>query len=269
MGSVLNCFWEVSVNGKALDRARIECVDSIDIIEQCDGSDTCTLTLNDPEFLFIEDNIFIEEATVSVTIWFEGITDRITFDGFISAIDIDFPDKGFPVLSVFCLDGSHVMNRKKNSRSWDNVTSADVVQIIAQEHGFNCAVEAGYEFEPQDTISQSRMTDIVFCEVLASRERDPFMCKLVGDTLYYVKKGVLKDPSTTLFYKEFPHDVISFRPRINKETRLEEVTVADIVSEDKSVDSATASDDMTIRDTQGEPVRVWDDVNRRWDQKVR
>ena len=66
MGKVLSCYWSVCVNGEELDRIRKECIDSIDIVEQCDGSDTCTIVINDPDFLFIEDNIFVEEATVNV-----------------------------------------------------------------------------------------------------------------------------------------------------------------------------------------------------------
>lgn len=269
---VAKCLWGVSINGQNLDQKRLECIEGIDINEQCDGSDTCTLIVRDPEFLYIEDNIFIEEATVFVYMILHGDTHEVTFEGYISAIDINFPDTGSPTLSVFCLDNSHLMNRKKKKRSWDNVTNADVVQKIAQEYGFQCVVESGYEFKTEDTISQSGVTDIAFCESLADKERDPFMCKLVGDTLYYVKKGILKEESTTVYYKKSPFDVVSFRPRINKETKLEETSHADINADDKEIDSAVA-DDGTARDVQGEavktsstPVRIFDNETRQWDR---
>lgn len=267
MSKVLSCYWNVFINGKEIDKSRKECIDSIDIVEQCDGSDTCTLVVNDPDFYFIEDNIFIEEATVKVEMGWQGDTHRVTFTGYISAIDISFPDSGFPVLSIFCLDCSHVMNRKKKKRSWDNVTNADVIKKIAQEYGFKCVIESGYTFKTEDTISQSNVTDIEFCESLAGNERVPFMCKLVGDTLYYVKKGILKEPTSTLYYKKFPYDVVSFTPKINKETKQEEVTSADINTNNKSVDKATANDDNTSRDIQGEPVRVYDPTKGKWEVK--
>lgn len=275
MSKVLSCYWNVFINGKELDEARKECIDSIDIVEQCDGSDTCTLVVNDPDFHYIEDNIFIEEATVSVVMGWHGDTHRVTFTGYISAIDINFPDSGYPVLSIFCLDNSHVMNLKKKKRSWDNVTSADVIKKIAQEYGFKCVIEPGYTFKKEDTISQSNVTDIDFCESLAGKERVPFMCKLIGKTLYYVKKGVLKDPTSTVYYKKFPYDVISFSPKINKETKQEEVTYADINTDTKKVDKATANDDNTPRDTQGEPVktqtptkvRVYNQSTGKWEVK--
>ena len=272
---VISCSWVISINGKELDLGRKSCISSIEIDEECDGSDSCTISICDPEFKFIEDNIFVEEATVSVEMGWHGDTHRVTFTGYISAIDINFPDSGFPVLSIFCLDNSHVMNRKKKKRSWDKVTNADVIKKIAQEYGFKCVIESGYTFKKEDTISQSNVTDIDFCESLASNERVPFMCKLIGNTLYYVKKGILKDPTSTVYYKKFPYDVISFSPKINKETKQEEVTSADINTNTKKVDKATANDDNTPRDTQGEPVktqtptkvRVYNSSTGKWEVK--
>lgn len=255
MGKVLSCSWRVSINGKELDEARRRCIEDIDLQEQCDGSDTCVLKIHDPNFLYIEDNIFIEEATVDVEIGWHGETNRINFTGFISAIDIDFPDKGFPLLSVFCLDNSHVMNSKKKKRSWDKVTRAEVVQKIAQEYGFKCVIETGYTFTKEDTISQSDITDIEFCENLAREERVPFMCKLVGNTLYYVKKGLIKDPTSTLYYKKYPYDVVSFSPRINKETIKEEVVSSNVDTTTKTVQTSTANTNNTPREVQGEPVK--------------
>ena len=256
MSKVRSIYWNVSINGKTLSLDKKRCISSIDLEELCDGSNTCSIRICDPNFIFIEDNIFIEEATVSVVIGWHGDTHRETFDGYISAIDLDFPEEGYPSLTIFCLDESHVMNRKKKKRSWDNVTNADVVRKIAREYGFKCVIEQGYDFKVEETISQSDNTDIEFCESLAENERDPFMCKLIGDTLYYVKKGILQSPSAILHYKEFPYDIISFKPQINKEDKKEEVSHSDINTDDKTVDSATTSNKLCPRDTQGTSMKT-------------
>lgn len=253
---VLSCYWNVYINGNLLDLRRKQCIDTIEFDELCDGSDTCTLKICDPDFLFIEDNIFVEEATISAKIGWHGDTHRVSFDGYISAIDLDFPEDGFPILSVFCMDNSHIMNRKEKTRSWDKVTRAEVVQKIAMEYGFKCKIESGYSFKTEETISQSGMTDIAFCESLAGEEREPFMCKLIGDTLHYVKKGILSNPVAKISYRKKPHDLISFKPQINKETRREEVESSDINTDDKTVNTAVASDSTTSRDTQGDPVKT-------------
>ena len=254
MSKLLSCYWNVYINGKLLDLPKKKCIETIDIEELCDGSDTCTITLNDPNFEFIEDNIFVEEATISVKMGFHGDTHVISFDGYISALDLNFPENGYPVMSIFCLDNSHIMNRKSKSRSWDNVTRAEVVQKIAMEYGFKCVIESAYHFKTEDTISQSDMTDIEFCEYLAGEERDPFMCKLINGTLYYVKKGILKNAVVELQYRKPPYDVVSFKPQINKETKKEEIESSNINTNDKSVDSSVSNNENTSRDTQGDPV---------------
>lgn len=254
--NVLSLYYNVHINGVELSKDRKECIKSINISENCGGSDTCTLVIEDPNFLYIEDNIFIEEATIYVEFGWWGYTHRSTFFGYISAIDITFPENGYPQLSIYCLDVTHLMNREKKTRSWDNVTSADVVKKIAAEYGFSCVVESGYQFKKQDTISQSGVTDIEFCENLAGDERDQFMCKLKGNTLYYVKLGILQDPSADLDYRSGDYDVVSFSPQINKETRKEKITAADINTDTKATDTATASDSTTAREVQGEPVQT-------------
>ena len=275
MSKLLSCYWNVYINGVLLELSKKKCIESIEIEELCDGSDGCTIVINDPDFIFIEDNLFVEEATISVVMGWHGDTHRVTFDGYISAIDLNFPENGFPIMSLFCLDGSHIMNRKEKNRSWDNVTRPEVVQKIAMEYGFKCIIESGYSFKTEDTISQSGVTDIEFCESLAGEEREPFMCKLIGDTIYYVKKGVLDSSSATLNYRKSPYDVVSFKPQINKETKKEEVESADINTNDKTVDSAVANDENTIRDTQGDPVnttsevRVYDPTTGSWREEER
>lgn len=239
MSKAVVALWNVWINGIPLDKRRRSNVDSIDIVEQCDGSDTLTLVVNDPDFLYIEDNIFIDEATIKAEIYFQGDTHKVNFDGYISAIDISFPEDGIPYLNIFCLDRSHIMNRVKKKRSWENTTRCDVARRIAGEYGFRFVTESGYYFQVEDSIQQSNVTDIAFCENLAGEEIEPFMCKLVGDTLYYVKKGTLDTPSCTLNYRRFPYDVVSFSPKINKETKSIEVNSSDVNTSNKSVVSGS------------------------------
>ena len=153
MSEVLSCYYNVHINGVPISKDRKERIASISINEADDGSDTCTIVVEDPEFTYIEDNIFIEEATVYVEFGWWTDTHRDTFFGYISAIDISFPENGYPQLSIFCLDNSHLMNRKKKTRSWDNVTRADVVKKIAAEYGFKCVIQSGYSSTKEDSIT--------------------------------------------------------------------------------------------------------------------
>ena len=91
-----------------------------------------------------------EEATVEISIHLDGGENTVIFSGYISAIDLDFPSDGYPTMSIYCLDCSHVMNRKKKKRSWENTTNAEVVKAIAKEYGFKCVVEQGYTFKTEE-----------------------------------------------------------------------------------------------------------------------
>ena len=248
--------WKCYINGIILDDDRKLCITSFDIQELDDGSDTLTLVVNDPEFLYIEDNIYIEEAKIKFEMNLYEDTNKVEFNGYISAIDINFPDTGLPEITLTCLDNSHLMNRDKKSRSWDNTTSANVVRAIAKEYGFSCEIESGYSFTQEDTITQSNQTDIEFIEQLASNERDMFMGKLVGNTIIYKKKGLITNPSLTLSYKAYPYNIISFSPQINKETKQIEVIKSDISSNTKKTETSKASNTTTNRDIQGQAVKT-------------
>lgn len=254
--SVGSLYWKLVVNNVEIKDRKRACINSINFSELCDGSDACTLNITDPDFIFIEDNIFIEEAKVYCEFGFNEDTFRHKFNGYISAIDITFPEGGSPTVTITCLDKSHLMNRTKKERSWDNVTRADVVRKIAKEYGFKTDIEPNYNFSVEETISQSDTTDIEFLENLASEEREPFMCKLVDNTLIYRKKGLLKASKKTLGYKIAPFDVINFSPQITKETRQEEIKKSNIQTDDKTYETYTATNDNVSRDIQGEPVET-------------
>ena len=254
--NVSSPFWELWINNVEITGRARSCINSIEFDDLCDGSDTCTLSITDPDFIFIEDNIFIEEAKVLARFGFNEDIDRKEFSGYISAIDISFPEEGSPTLTITCLDNSHLMNREKKNRSWDNVTRADVVRKIATEYGYYPDIESNYTFAVQDTISQSNQTDIEFLESLATQEREPFMCKVKGTHIVYKKKGLLQTPITDIGYKTYPFDVISFTPQINKETHQEEVTSANVGTDTKAYESYTANDGNVSRDVQGESVKT-------------
>ena len=238
---VMACIWSVSINGVTLDLQRKRSITSIRIDTQCDGSDTATIDITDKDLVYINDNIFIEDATISISMMFVGTTDKITFNGYVSAIDINFPEDGMPVLSLTCLDGTHVMNRTKKKRSWNNVTRMQVAQKIAAEYGFKFEGETSYNGVVEDTISQSDQTDIEFLEDLASQEDELYSCKLRGDTLHYKKKNMTAEAVMAIHYKKYPYEVRSFSPRINKETMQDSTTVADVATDTKKTDTATST----------------------------
>lgn len=232
-GEVLAIKYEVWISGNKLDINKKACITSIEIKETVDGSDICIINIEDPEFIYIEDNIFIEDNKIKVKLGWVGLTHREEFTGYISAIDIDFQSSGIPKLIVTCMDSTHLMNRKKKNKTYKKTTSAKVVRKVVKSYGFKCVVEKGYKFSKQETITQSEQTDIDFITKLAEDEVYPFTARLVGNTFYYVKKGNLGNPKMSLTYLQYPHEIISFSPKITKESAQVEVNSSKLKSSNK------------------------------------
>lgn len=234
-GGILAIIYDVWISGTKLEMDKKACINSINIKETTKGSDKATLEITDPEFLFIEDNIFIEDNSIKIRLGWDNTTHRVEFDGYISAIDINFENTGCPKLTITCMDNTHIMNRTKKNATFKNCTHADVVKKKCAEYGFTCVIDSSYSFTVHETITQSNQTDIDFITKLAGDEVYPFTARLIGNTFYYVRAGKLETPKMTLTYKKYPHEIISFSPKINKETKQVEISGASINTSDKSM----------------------------------
>ena len=234
-GELLCATYDVWIKGKKLGLYKKSCITSIEIEETTEGADTMVINISDPNFEYIEDNIFLEDTRIKVKLGWDGETYRSTFSGLIATIDISFNEDGTPTLTINCMDDTHRMNRKKKSKTWNNMSSAQVVQQIVQKYGFKFVTDNKYKFTKQETITQSNQTDIDFIQSLAGEETDIFTARLVDNkTFYYVKKGQLGKSVATLNYVQYPHEVISFSPQINIETRQESVSTGTVGDDKKA-----------------------------------
>lgn len=218
-GEVLSPIYRIWISGKEIDFKRKQCVQSIDIKETVESSDVAVIKVADPEFLYLSDNLFLYDNPIKIQLGWSGTTYRYTFNGYISTIDIEFQDNGIPLITMSCMDNTHRMNKSKKSRTFKNTTSVAVVSKICKAYGYTCVYDKKYKFTKQETITQSDQTDIDFIQKLANDEVYPFTARLVGKKFYYLKKGTLSSPTVSLSYMKYPHDIISFSPKINKETK--------------------------------------------------
>ena len=238
-GKVLTMNFDMWISGTKLSVAKKQCINTIEIKETVEGSDNATIKIADPEFKFLDDNIFLEENPIKIQLSWSDTTYKVTFEGYISLIDIVFDSSGVPYLTVYCMDKTHKMNRKKKSKTYNNCTSASVVKSIVKSYGFKFVTDDSYKFTKQDSISQSNQTDIDFITRLAADEVHPFTARLVGDTFYYTKIGKLTTPKLEMSYGGYPHEIISFNPRINKESK-QKMSASSVNSGSKSSSSSSS-----------------------------
>lgn len=245
--------YDLYIGGKLIDFHRKSLIQNIELEENSSGSDILTISIADPDFVFIEDNIFVEETHV---MFVGGLTGQVPvkFSGFISVIDVDFPEDGFPTLTIHCMDETHLMNRKKKKRSWKNARKSDVAAKIYKEYGFKTVIDPTPKIEK--TISQSNQTDIEFIVGLAGNQNDDqFITYVTNGTAYFVKKPLIQKSEVEIGYRTGNGYLMSFSPRINKETKMEEIEDSDVNLADASVVTEKATD-STTRQLQGESVKT-------------
>lgn len=215
-------YYRLWIGGNEIGLKRRRYITQISIDETDEGSDSATISISDPNMEYINDNIYVANRKVKIRIGFRGHSKTIKFNGYISNVDINFSEDNIPTLTLTCMDNTYRMNKKKVSKKFKKKTNAQIVKSICKKYGFKCVVQSDYKFKVNKEVSQSSQTDIEFIEQLAGSEIYPFTARLVGDTFYYVKQGKLsKDVKAEITYRGYPHDLISFNPQINTETRQE------------------------------------------------
>jgi hypothetical protein len=257
--------YELYVGGKKLDSYRKSLIQDISLEDNASGSDLLTLTVADPDFLFIDDNIFVEDTPVKFLGGWVG--EVLEFNGYIALIDVDFPPTGFPNLTIHCMDSTHLMNRKPKKRTWNNMKDSDVAKAIFKEYGLIPVVDDTGKV--QETISQSNATDIQFLMDKAKNQPDDeFLCYVEGKYGYFVKKKLLAKAQDTLEYRKGSGRLLSFRPRIDKETKQEEIDQSNIGLDGKEqTDKATNKDN---RDLQGSDTTTYKYTgNHQWTKQTK
>lgn len=251
-------YWDLSFNGESISFERKNYIRSIEISETLKGADTMTIQINDPDMEFLQDDFYLEDTAVSCDMWFHGHLEKASFYGYISEINIDFAEDGLPILEIYCLDKTHLMQRAKNTQTWNNVRSIDVVKEKCDGYGWKLVYPTDYEFLKESSISQSDQTDIEFLEQLAGNERELFIAKLIGDTFFYVRLGLLSEPVANLYYRvnALQNNVRSFSPKIDKETKKVDERFGDIDPVTLDVENYYANEATSALQTQGYPVAV-------------
>jgi len=227
------------IDGEELPDGMMEYVEQIRHKDKAHGANTVTIDIVDPNYVFIASAIITEYKEMRFEGGWEG--DEIQFEGYISVIDIDYPVNGKPIISLKCLDKTHLMNRKKRKRSWDSAKVSDVVEEVVSEYGFEMEIEETEEEE--DDISQSEQTDAEFIQQLAENTLDgDYIMDMRGETFYFKERNFDQPQSWEAHYKQEDLQLKEFSPRINKEKKLEKVEKEDINYKDKEVDKGEAGD---------------------------
>ncbi len=164
------------------------------------------------------DNLLVLGKTLEVHM---GYTDRLApvFFGYITAVNVKFPQGGTPQLTVTGMDLSFKMMRGRNANSWANKKISDVVREIGQQYGANSfVIDATSKVLP--SFPKKPENDFQFLQELAQTLNYDFF--VVGKTLYFRKKNKSKTPLMTLSWGKH---LISFNVEQNIADQVTKVIV--------------------------------------------
>ena len=195
--------------------------------------------------------------------------------------------KGFTTLTVEGQATSVLMNREAKTRSWENVTRAEVARQIAEEHGYEGELRAASRSRPSDSrlrrsrpvsslrseavvidvddteevfdvINQSGETDARFLRRLAAREEFEFYVDDGGFHFHERRQSAAPTHVFTWFADPGRGDVMSVNVESDLVKRAGRVTVRGRNPMTRSTIESSASNDTVERATLAEVVEVVD-----------
>ena len=161
----------------------------------------------------------------------DSLATKTLFKGDIVTIEPRFGAGGVE-LTVRAFDPLHKLLRSRNSRTFQNQTTSDIVQKVVSEAGFSVSCESSGN--PHDFMQQSNETDWDFIWRLA--ERIGFELVIEDGTTHFRKPS--GDGAVEL---QWPDTLHSFNPRLTAIQQVQQVTLTAFDPKTKDTISSTAS----------------------------
>ena len=167
--------------------------------------------------------------------------------------------KGFTTLTIEGQATSVLLNREAKTRSWENVTRAEVARQVAEEHGHQGEfVDVDDTEEVFDVINQSGETDARFLRRLAAREEFEFYVDDGGFHFHERRQDAAPTHVFTWFADPGRGDVLSVNVESDLVKRAGRVTVRGRDPMQRTTIESSASNDTAVRSTLAEVVEVVD-----------
>jgi uncharacterized protein len=239
--SYLAPYFKIFLGGVPLSDIEHALVDEIIYEDTSTGSDLVSITINDPDYLIIGNRKIVKSTPCKVV---GGYTNkyRTWIDGYVSMVDVNFPEEGFPSITIHVMDKSYIMNKVERKKVYKNMSYRDIASQIAKRYGLAFDGDSSGEGKKKhESVTQSYETDIQFLIGLASEIG--YLVFVSGSKLYFKdKETFIKNASQgTLWYRRHPFDILDFRPRIIQADQLDEIEESDIDDKDKKKTSAKTS----------------------------
>ena len=227
--------YSILVDGEEIDERLAKRVREVRVLNYLRLPDMCTLTATFPKGgESIDEHPFNVGSHLVIKLGArEELTTTTLFEGDIVSLDVDF-GPGSVELLVRGFDGSHVLQRSRKVRTFQNQTASDIVEKILGDTDLDWESDASGD--PYEFVQQDNETDWDFIWRLAERIGFEFV---VQDGTAQFRRQTNDQRPVQL---EWPKKLHSFRPRVTAIQQVEEVTLAAHDPKTKDTIDATAKD---------------------------
>jgi phage protein D/phage baseplate assembly protein gpV len=236
----------ITLDGARLPAEMYELLSLIRVEESVQLPDAFVLRFADPHFELFDQMKFRIGTKLDIALSGEGDPVTVT-RGEVTALSVEQGTGGAHELVVSGLDVTHRLVRAPKTKSFLNMTDADIASQIAAEHGFDTDIDPTSEVH--DYVLQSSQSDYAFLRVRA--DRIGYDLWVADGKLHFKKKPKAAVTPPVLRWGANLH---KFRVRFASAERADEVTVRgwDPVKKAAIVGRATEGDLGTVASAAGE-----------------
>ncbi len=212
--------YTVEVDGETLEEKMSKRIREVRLLNYLRLPDVCTLAATFPRGTPqpLDEHPFAIGGRLEIKLGArEELTTTTLFKGDIVSLDVDFGPGSIELL-VRGLDRSHVLQRSRRTRTFQNQTASDIVEKILREAGFDARTDSSGD--PYEFVQQDNETDWDFIWRLA--ERIGFEFVLEDGTAHFRRQDA-DQPGVEL---EWPTTLHSFSPRVTAIQQVAQVTLA-------------------------------------------
>ncbi len=207
---------EVKLDGRDLDPELYDAIRMVRVEESVQLPDRFEVRLSDPTFDLFDRSLFSMGAEIEIAFRAEREMTVVT-RGEITAIAVE-PGSGGHQLVLTGLDVTHRLHRGPRSRTFIEMTDADIASQIARDHGLDEDIDATREVRPY--VLQSSQSDFAFLTDRAGQIG--YEVWITDRTLHFKPRPRSGSTPPDLRYGE---NLNSFRVRFSSTERCDEVVV--------------------------------------------
>lgn len=198
----------IAINNKEVGEEMLKYVTQVNVLEEDDTLPQATITIDDLEGMWMNDKAIVDGTGIRIGMGHRKNYKRI-FTGFVTYIEADFPETGYPSLQLVCTDLAKKLMIVRKPRTFKKKKLSDVIKQMHQEAGVKIIVDDTKVVHPFITQEEESNLDFI---IKHKKKMGWKYYKVDVDTYYFGAKIRNPKAKETLSYNTGGHEIISFKP---------------------------------------------------------